>query len=72
MTSFDNEDRELGVDALETVSGGALNGLNHLIAVTQMKTSDANAQLAAAAAQAKASQSRQQQMMAIFKSMPWF
>lgn len=71
MTSFDNRDRELGVDALEMVSGGALNGLNYLIAVTQMKTSDANAQLSAAAAHAKALQGRQQQLAEIFKSFPW-
>jgi hypothetical protein len=38
-----NEIRELGVDQLEAVSGGAsLDGIGYLIAVTQMKANNAN------------------------------
>ena len=33
---------ELSMDELEIVSGGATDGINRLIAVTQMKTSNAN------------------------------
>ena len=34
--------RELSMDQLDIVSGGALDGINRLIAVTQMKTSNTN------------------------------
>ena len=37
-----NEIRELSADELESVSGGALDGINYLIAVTQMKADNAN------------------------------
>ena len=37
------EIRELGVDQLESVSGGgSLDGISYLVAVTQMKASNAN------------------------------
>ena len=36
------EIRELGVDQLESVCGGALDGISYLVAVTQMKASNAN------------------------------
>jgi len=39
MTS---ENRELCMDQLELVSGGATDGISYLIAVTQMKASNAN------------------------------
>ena len=34
--------RELSMDQLEIVSGGAVDGISRLIAVTQMKASNAN------------------------------
>ena len=37
-----NETRELGLDELAIVSGGAIDGINRLIAVTQAKTDNAN------------------------------
>jgi hypothetical protein len=37
-----NKIRELSMDELETVSGGALDGISYLIAVTQMKVDNAN------------------------------
>ena len=37
-----NEHRELSMDQLEIVSGGATDGISYLIAVTQMKANNAN------------------------------
>ncbi len=38
-----NENRELSMDQLESVSGGgSMDGISRLIAVTQMKASNAN------------------------------
>ena len=42
MTNLNNETRELNLNDLEAVSGGALNGIAALIAVTQMKVDNAN------------------------------
>jgi hypothetical protein len=37
-----NEHRELSIDELAIVNGGTASGINRLIAVTQMKTDNAN------------------------------
>ena len=42
MTKLNNETDELNLNDLEAVSGGAMDGIAYLVAVTQMKSRNAN------------------------------